>query len=65
MRTFLMRTVVAAAVITPALLTGWAVSPSQAGGGHQYYLGTQGESCSGSCISDRHICCSIVIENET
>lgn len=61
MRTFLMRTALAAAILTPALFAGRAVSPTQAAGDHQYYLGTQGESCSGGCISDRHICCSIVI----
>jgi hypothetical protein len=63
MRTFLKRSMLALAVITPAgLTTGGGVSNSQAeGGSHQYYLGTQGESCSGGCLSDRHICCTIVV----
>lgn len=64
MRTFLKRTLVASALVTPGLLAGGAVASMRAEEGkHQYYIGTQGESCSGTCISDRHICCTIVIEN--
>lgn len=64
MRTFLKRSMLAMAFVAPVgLAAGGAVSPTQASGGDkQFFMGTEGESCSGTCYSKRHICCTIVID---
>lgn len=63
MNRFLKRTAAAAALLIPTgLVAGGGSSGIDASGGtHQYYLGTQGESCANSCMGENYICCTIDI----